>query len=71
METRKFEIGDVVRIRSGGPKMTIEMVIERSDHIKYKCAWIESKEGKMGITYSNKHTEMFYEAMLEFADETT
>jgi uncharacterized protein YodC (DUF2158 family) len=36
-----FEIGDVVQLRSGGPKMTVHGVISDGDIV---CQWFESDE---------------------------
>lgn len=39
----EFNIGDTVKLRSGGPEMTVGA---RTDKGKYECHWF-SKEGKV------------------------
>jgi uncharacterized protein YodC (DUF2158 family) len=36
-----FEIGDVVQLRSGGPKMTVHSLVSDGDVV---CQWFESNE---------------------------
>jgi uncharacterized protein YodC (DUF2158 family) len=36
-----FEIGDVVQLRSGGPKMTVHGLVSDGDVV---CQWFESNE---------------------------
>ena len=36
-----FEIGDVVELRSGGPKMTVHSLVSDGDVV---CQWFESNE---------------------------
>jgi len=36
-----FEIGDVVRLRSGGPKMTVHGLVSDGDVV---CQWFEGNE---------------------------
>ena len=36
-----FEIGDVVQLRSGGPKMTVHILVSDGDVV---CQWFESNE---------------------------
>ena len=36
-----FEIGDVVQLRSGGPKMTVHSLVSHGDVI---CQWFESSD---------------------------
>lgn len=39
-EVREFKIGDVVRLKSGGPDMTIQDVTE----YEIKCRWFDAKK---------------------------
>lgn len=44
-----FEAGDVVRLKSGGPEMTIEEIAKfgmGADHDRAKCKWFEGKQLK-------------------------
>jgi len=44
----EFNIGDVVRLKSGGPPMTVTMVPE-SPVESYKCEWFEGTTPKEGL----------------------
>ncbi len=48
----EFEVGDVVRLKSGGPKMTIQSF--RAPHEDYFCKWFAGKKMKSG--YFDKAT---------------
>ncbi len=37
MTNQKFDAGEFVRLKSGGPKMTVESYTERLD--SYRCTW--------------------------------
>ncbi|HEY6120017.1 MAG TPA: DUF2158 domain-containing protein [Pyrinomonadaceae bacterium] len=37
-----FEIGDVVQLQSGGPKMTVHSLVSDGDVV---CQWFEGNEG--------------------------
>lgn len=49
----KFNAGDVVAIKSGGPEMTIKSVIQPSQHgeqlLSYRCQWFAGKKLDSGI----------------------
>jgi uncharacterized protein YodC (DUF2158 family) len=47
---KDFEIGDVVQLRSGGPKMTIHSLASDGD---VACQWFEGNEVHEG-DFSNK-----------------
>lgn len=49
MATSKFQVGQVVELKSGGPDMTIEKF--KADDGKYFCAWIDSSGKPQGNTY--------------------
>lgn len=36
-----FKVGDVVRLKSSGPKMTVTGVIDRYGELTVACAWFE------------------------------
>ena len=67
----KFKIGDIVVLKSGGPRMTINKLILKRNvaHTmsgfnddfegEYECKWFEGKEGK---------TDSFQENALELAE---
>ena len=40
----KFYVGDVVRLRSGGPAMTVIQCVESDGLLVYSCIWL--REGK-------------------------
>jgi uncharacterized protein YodC (DUF2158 family) len=43
----QFEVGDVVRLRSGGPKMTIQEVIQIGGNIR--CQWFVQGEVRHSV----------------------
>ena len=40
---RVFQDGDVVRLKSGGPLMTVVSFGQYSGTAKYKCEWFDAK----------------------------
>ncbi len=47
----QFQAGDVVRLKSGGPKMTIEQIGEQyeGDATKAWCQWFENNKLTTGV----------------------
>ena len=43
MTEHSFELGDKVRLKSGGPEMTVEEIGERGDTLT--CVWCVEKKG--------------------------
>lgn len=37
----EFEASDLVQLRSGGPKMTVELVTEKDGNVMVHCSWFE------------------------------
>ncbi len=59
----KFEVGDVVRLKSGGPLMTVNQLWRRGSDFKLnevECKWFEKTE---------LHTDHFVTSTLEKIDE--
>jgi uncharacterized protein YodC (DUF2158 family) len=47
---RDFEVGQVVKLKSGGPKMTIEEIDDYgSGHPQASCVWFEGDKRKSSI----------------------
>lgn len=59
---QKFQVGDIVRLRSGGPLMTVEAFDKYGMYVgewKYLCKWFDDE---------NKLTEgLFKEPQIELA----
>ena len=58
MADQKFEVGAVVMLKSGGPKMTV--MAYQKDYEKYLCRWFDDSK--------KPYEDYFEEAALE-ADE--
>jgi uncharacterized protein YodC (DUF2158 family) len=43
---KKFKVGDVVRLASGSPKLTVAIGIEKAGYVQ--CAWFDGPELKTG-----------------------
>ena len=43
MIEHSFELGDKVRLKSGGPEMTVDKISERGDTLT--CVWWDEKKG--------------------------
>ena len=56
----EFKPGDIVRLKSGGPDMTVETVSNLNDPTKYFCSWFAGAK--------NNH-KSFTEASLYLAGE--
>jgi uncharacterized protein YodC (DUF2158 family) len=37
----EFEAGDVVQLKSGGPKMTVELLTNEDGNVIVHCSWFE------------------------------
>jgi uncharacterized protein YodC (DUF2158 family) len=48
---RIFKLGDVVRLKSGGPAMTIERGGKMSDRLVFVCTWITDGKVNCRIFY--------------------
>lgn len=46
MPELKFKLGDTVRLKSGGPVMTVNGYVEAQ---KLQCAWFVETENKYGL----------------------
>ncbi|WP_089681935.1 YodC family protein [Billgrantia gudaonensis] len=44
--SEKFVVGDVVKLKSGGPEMTVNSYLGRLD--KYSCQWFAGKKLEQG-----------------------
>ncbi len=44
----KFSIGDIVQLKSGGPKMTIKKVTEGFDEEPIQCQWFSGSKLQNG-----------------------
>ena len=59
MHTEKFEVGNLVRLKSGGPTMTVERLVSTWNQTQPKnvsCSWFNSKD--------EKHTAEFHQDTL-------
>ena len=45
MADEKFEVGDVVQLKSGGPKMTVYNIVKDA----VWCRWFEGKKKRSGV----------------------
>jgi uncharacterized protein YodC (DUF2158 family) len=55
----RFEVGDVVRLRSGGPKMTIQEVIEIGGNIR--CQWFVQGEVRTSVFHPRSLQKMAWD----------
>ncbi len=46
----KYRVGDIVRLKSGGPKMTVEVMQSRGF---YTCSWFVRTEIKSWVFHEN------------------
>ncbi|MNJ42161.1 hypothetical protein D3C77_371160 [compost metagenome] len=42
-----FTVGDIVKLKSGGPDMTVQVVPEKGDN--YRCQWFAGKKLEFGF----------------------
>lgn len=42
----EFKVGDLVRIKSGGPPMTVTSVSKLSGSVSINCVWFDSQDRK-------------------------
>ena len=43
-----YVVGDVVKLRSGGPEMTVNSVPDGGYHDSYRCQWFAGKKLESG-----------------------
>ena len=46
--TNKYKIGDIVKLKSGGPEMTVQ-ILPDNRHSNYRCQWFAGKKLESGI----------------------
>jgi uncharacterized protein YodC (DUF2158 family) len=44
-----MDIGDVVKLKSGGPTMTVEVITKETAGATVRCVWFDDAEFKRGI----------------------
>jgi uncharacterized protein YodC (DUF2158 family) len=56
---QNFKIGDVVRLKSGGPNMTVSGydVYGYNDTKKYLCRWFDEKHKPSELTFLDEELE--------------
>lgn len=42
-----FKVGDIVKLKSGGPDMTVQIVPEKGEN--YRCQWFAGKKLEFGF----------------------
>ncbi|HEX5752301.1 MAG TPA: DUF2158 domain-containing protein [Archangium sp.] len=47
MAQGRFQVGDVVKLKSGGPEMTVEASLE--EYESYRCQWFAGKKLESGV----------------------
>lgn len=61
-KTDKINPGDIVHLKSGGPRMTVEKLVSDDEEGKsYMCKWFKLNDKKEGI---------FFDFMLTKIDDT-
>jgi uncharacterized protein YodC (DUF2158 family) len=59
----KFKSGDVVRLKSGGPNMTVvayDVWEEYEDEKKYKCRWFDDKHKPAELTFKEEELQLVH-----------
>lgn len=51
MDNREFKIGDVVQLKSGGPKMTVIHIDNLEGTDRCFCVWIDASENEQRKNY--------------------
>ncbi|MFS7244457.1 YodC family protein [Rahnella inusitata] len=51
--TSTFAVGDLVKLKSGGPDMTVQEIIERNDAYSYWCQWFAGRKLERGLFSQN------------------
>lgn len=56
LEMAKFKVGDIVRLKSGGPHMTLESFGDFTPGPPngVKCVWFDDKHNKMEDVFARK-----------------
>lgn len=61
MAKQKFNPGDLVQLKAGGPKMVVERVFGGSDSFSYRCTWFSGAK--------HNREDFQEEALQAFKDE--
>ena len=48
---QQFQIGDVVKLKSGGPLMTIVKTFSGDEGISYRCEWFDGDQKNQHATF--------------------
>ena len=58
--SRKFKLGDVVRLKSGGPNMTVCEIGKYGydEDEKYKCRWFDEKHKPTELLFVEQELEL-------------
>jgi uncharacterized protein YodC (DUF2158 family) len=48
MAKGRFQVGDVVKLKSGGPEMTVKHQYDDDDDYEYQCQWFAGKKLESG-----------------------
>ena len=59
----KFKIGDVVRLKSGGPNMTVteyDVYGYAETQKKYLCRWFDDKHKPAELTFKEEELELVH-----------
>lgn len=43
-----LQVGDIVKLRSGGPEMTVQSIPNGNTQIYYRCQWFAGKKLEFG-----------------------
>lgn len=57
-DEQQFQPGDIVQLKSGGPKMTVRSIQKENGQTVIECSWFPS------ATAEQSRTDIFYDKML-------
>ena len=71
MTLSKFNIGDVVELKSGGPAMTVDSVRAHASGEKIRCIWWITDRSDYGADLFEPGTLVHYDVDREFSSGET